>query len=132
MCDWNSCLYTWQSMTFLVWNYCIGKANIFFKNFSIILIHESIKCNVTFNSFYVPDLWPWLWLYVFLIKFIYSEKATKFCEISAVDLSYVVTAISQNLVAFSEYMNFNKIYLLTMILYRVKIAQLNILNNGKA
>ena len=25
------------------------------------------------------------------VKFIYSEKATKFCEISTLDLSYVVT-----------------------------------------
>ena len=46
-----------------------------------------------------------------LIKFIYSEKATKFCEISAVDLSYVVPVkstveISQNFAAFSKYMNF--------------------------
>ena len=46
-----------------------------------------------------------------ILKFIYSEKATNFCEISSVDLSYVVTVkstaeISQNCVAFSEYMNF--------------------------
>ena len=46
------------------------------------------------------------------VKFIYSEKATIFCEISTVYLSYVVTVkstveISQNFVAFSEYMNFN-------------------------
>ena len=46
------------------------------------------------------------------VKFIYSEKATKVCEISTVDLSYVVPVkstveISQNLVAFSKYMNFN-------------------------
>ena len=43
------------------------------------------------------------------IKFIYSEKATKFYEIFTIDLSYVVSAmveISQNFVAFSEYMNF--------------------------
>ena len=45
------------------------------------------------------------------LKFIYSEKATHFCEISTVDLSYVVTVkstveILQNFVAFSEYMNF--------------------------
>ena len=45
------------------------------------------------------------------VKFIYSEKATKFCKISTVDLSYVVMVkstveISQNVVAFSEYMNF--------------------------
>ena len=42
----------------------------------------------------------------------YSEKATNICEISTVDLLYVVTVkstmeISQNFVAFSEYMNFN-------------------------
>ena len=47
------------------------------------------------------------------VKFIYSEKATKVCEISTVDLSYVVpfkstVEISQNFVAFSEYMNFKK------------------------
>ena len=47
-----------------------------------------------------------------MLKFIYPEKATKFCEISTVDLSYVVMVkstveISQNFVAFSEYMNFN-------------------------
>ena len=45
------------------------------------------------------------------IKFIYSEKATKFCEIFTLLLSYVVPVkskvkISQNCVAFSEYMNF--------------------------
>ena len=44
-------------------------------------------------------------------KFIYSKKATKFCEIFALLLSYVVPVkskvkILQNFVAFSEYMNF--------------------------
>ena len=39
-----------------------------------------------------------------LVKFIYSKKATKFCEISTVDLSYVVPV--KSMVAFSEYMNF--------------------------
>ena len=47
------------------------------------------------------------------LKFIYSEKATKFCEISTVDLSYVVPVKSmvevlQNFVA-SEYMNSTKV-----------------------
>ena len=51
------------------------------------------------------------WCWVFL-KFIYSEKATKICEISTLLLSHVVSVknkveISQNIVAFSEYMNFN-------------------------
>ena len=46
-----------------------------------------------------------------LIKFIYSEKATIFCEISILLLSYVVlikskVEVSQTFVAFSEYTNF--------------------------
>ena len=45
------------------------------------------------------------------IKFIYSEKATKFCEIFPLLLTTVHTLkckveISQNFAAFSEYMNF--------------------------
>ena len=45
-----------------------------------------------------------------LLKFIYSGKATKFFEISTIDLSYVVPVkstleISQNFVAFTDYMN---------------------------
>ena len=52
----------------------------------------------------------------YTLKFIYSEKATTFCEISALLLSTVHTdkskvEILQNFVAFSEYINFNaKIY----------------------
>ena len=47
------------------------------------------------------------------VKFIYSEKATKFCEIFTFLLSYVVPVkskvkILQNFVAFSEYMNFKR------------------------
>ena len=49
-----------------------------------------------------------------IVKFIYSEKAINFCEISTVDLSYIVAVkstveISQNFVAFSEYMNFVRV-----------------------
>ena len=49
-----------------------------------------------------------------MLKFIYSEKATKIFEISTLLLSTVHTdkskvEISQNFVAFSEYMNFNSI-----------------------
>ena len=44
-----------------------------------------------------------------ILKLTYSEKATNFCEISTVDLSYVITVksmgdIFQNFVAFSEHM----------------------------
>ena len=50
------------------------------------------------------------------LEFIYSEKAIKICEIVTLLLSYVVPVkskvkISQNFVAFSEYMNFAKIVL---------------------
>ena len=46
------------------------------------------------------------------LKFIYSEKATKFCEIFPLLLTTVHIGkskgkISQNFEAFSEYMNFN-------------------------
>ena len=49
---------------------------------------------------------------------IYSEKDTKFCEISTLLLFYVVPVkskveISQNFVAFSEYMNFTTILYVT-------------------
>ena len=48
-----------------------------------------------------------------LLKFIYSEKTTKFWKIFTLLVSYVVPVkgkekISQNFVAFSEYMNFTK------------------------
>ena len=63
-----------------------------------------------------------------LLKFIYSEKATKFCEISTlllpvctVDKSKV--EISQNFVAFSEYTNFNQCNVLSF-LYDICIATL--------
>ena len=48
---------------------------------------------------------------VHVLKFIYSEKVTKFCEIFTLLLTAVHTIkskvkISQNFVAFLEYMNF--------------------------
>ena len=51
-----------------------------------------------------------------ILKFIYSEKATKFSEIFPLLLTTVHTVkskgkISQNIVAFSEYMNFNNFQL---------------------
>ena len=49
----------------------------------------------------------------FILNFIYSEKAMKFCKISTLLLYYVVQVkskvdISQNFEAFSEYMNFTR------------------------
>ena len=65
-------------------------------------------------------------LHFSILKVIYSEKATKFCEIVTLLLSYVVPVkskvkISQNFVAFSEYMNFT--YLVVVYLQVVIIAQ---------
>jgi hypothetical protein len=55
------------------------------------------------------------------LKFIYSEKVTKFCEISNVDLTVTtrdksMVEISQKFVAFLEYMNFTNIYSVTAAL----------------
>ena len=49
-----------------------------------------------------------------VLKFTYSDKVTKFWEISTLLLSYVVSVkskvkILQTFVAFSEYMNFNEL-----------------------
>ena len=57
-----------------------------------------------------------------ILKFIYSEKATNFCEISTLLLSYVVPVkskveISQNFVAFSDYINFKCIELASKVLH---------------
>ena len=56
------------------------------------------------------------------LKFIYSEKATKFCEISTLDLTVCSTVkykveISQNFVAFSEYMNFIHLYFVSAVAF---------------
>ena len=68
--------------------------------------------------FYFYRIVPWWPCSYLFLKFIYSEKATNFYEISSIDLSFVVKVgcyvvmvksaveISQNFVAFSEYMNF--------------------------
>ena len=60
-------------------------------------------------------------VFIFL-KFIYSEKSTKFCEVFTLLLSYVVPVkskvkISQNFVAISEYMNFTKIFIYYLCLF---------------
>ena len=62
-------------------------------------VKDRLLIQIKIPTYYIPiDL-----------KFIHSEKATKLCEISTLLLSYVVPVkskleISQNFVAFSEYM----------------------------
>ena len=60
-------------------------------------------------------------LKVIFVKFIYSEKATKFCEILPLLLTVCTIVkskgkISQNFVAFSEYMNFKTIELCLLVM----------------
>jgi hypothetical protein len=60
------------------------------------------------------DFFHILWTFEKILKFIYSEKATKFCEVFILLCSYVVPVksmvkILQYFVAFSEYMNFSNI-----------------------
>ena len=64
-----------------------------------------------------------------LLKFIYSEMATKFCEIFPLILTTVHTVkskwkISQNFVAFSECMNF----ICTLCIHSVEFVQLNLVD----
>ena len=58
------------------------------------------------------------------MKFIYSEKATKFCKIFTLLLSYGVPVksklkILQNFVALSEYMNFTYIQVYDVFAYQI-------------
>ena len=69
---------------------------------------DNMTCRKTISCLRIYQI---LYLSSKVIKFIYSEKATKFCEISTLLLSYLVPVksklkILQNFVIFSEYMNF--------------------------
>ena len=80
------------------------------------LTHPSLSHFSPISPHFSPISHPSLTNFFFIIvttfvEFIYSEKATKFCEISTLLLSYVVPVkskveILQNFVAYSEYMNF--------------------------
>ena len=63
------------------------------------------------DMMFVGDYMLKFWTGFFLLKFIYSEKATKFCEIFTLLLTVCTVVkskvkILQNFEAFSEYMNF--------------------------
>ena len=84
--------------------------------------HTSLLQPTHNNAFWQDFVWwqfiYWPSLHVWqdkLVKFLYSKKATKFYEISTIDLTVTTydkstVGISQNCVAFSEYMNFNTGY----------------------
>ena len=78
------------------------KSNIFYCYF----INESNK-RITFLEKKAVKI-NWIDIIKELIlKFIYYEKATKFCEISTVDLSYVVSVKSKFCGLLKKYINFN-------------------------
>ena len=101
---------------------CPQKSNILFQNASARLKDQIIKSvtNIPANVLarlglmvrsVVNAMKNSLDTHIVKVKFKYSEKAKKFCEIFSLLLSYVVPVkskveISQNFVAFSEYMNF--------------------------
>ena len=73
----------------------------------------------------------WIWIFVgplCTVKFVYSEKDTKFCEIFTLLLSYVVPVkskvkILKNFVAFSEYMNFTRVLYVPLLPVSLKIKR---------
>ena len=72
-----------------------------------------------------------------LLKFIYSEKATKFYEISTLLLTVCSTVkskveISQHFVAFSEYMNFTEVNNITIFNENRKLFNLRSLVKGSS
>ena len=80
----------------------------------LILLWNKTKCMRILLTFLPPKnsrLHMWVDAQLAL-KFIYSEKATKFCKIFTLYLTVCIVVkfkveILQNFVAFSEYMNFN-------------------------
>ena len=75
-----------------------------------------MNCRLTTKN---PDLDGPFWLAVgSQVKFIYSEKATNFRKISTLLLFYVMPVKSRfhkNFVAFSDYMNFNNLPLVSQL-----------------
>ena len=72
-------------------------------------LHTSEKKFLLQRCLKVIDL---CFYFAFLLKFIYSERASKFCKISTLLVTVCtvgksIEKISPNIVAFSEYMNFN-------------------------
>ena len=113
---WHFLVYVWPQMinSYLKKMWKLKFDEIFFSRFRIlkkdcwinIIVKRKVHKKST-NSDLITT-WP----NCELVKFIYSEKATKFCEVFTLLLSYVVPVkskvkISQNVVSFSEYMNFN-------------------------
>ena len=81
------------------------------------LLANNEKSNATTKKNFDPQ---------YLLKFIYSEKATKFCEISIVNLSYVVTVKSTQGGNFAKLCGLLRIYELYLSTYLLHIIHLYI------
>ena len=101
-------LKSWQA----TWHFTLNFLSLFYSlGFTLLCGIETrliAQCNFCFQ--YLLFLFSSMSL--FWLKFIYSEKATKFWEIFTLLLSVctvdkIKVKISQIFVAFSEYMNFN-------------------------
>ena len=80
------------------------------RNIFMMVISEFVLARKLFVGRITKELLTLMDVSFFLLRLIYCEKPTKFCEISTLLLSYVVPVeskvkISQNFVVFSEYMN---------------------------
>ena len=79
------------------------------QNLGLFLLDELFRSWFKCTVFNLHQWWDGC-INIILVKFIYSEKATKFCKISTLLLSYVVPVkskveILKNFMAFSEDMN---------------------------
>ena len=82
------------------------------------LLHASSNSGTSILILYARNIQIISTTYIRVVSIVveffkYSEKATRFCKISTLDLTVLRTVkskmeISQNFVAFSEYMNFTK------------------------
>ena len=112
-------LQTSQSVAICCQDYTVRARILKFVSFFLIAefkklfnkFSKSIQCGEIFSK--RAFSFQYTCFFTRYLKFIYSEKATKFCEIFPLLLTTVDTVkskgkISQNFVAFSEYMYFNR------------------------
>ena len=87
---------------------------IVFDQISFLLIEAEVPFDLILVTHYLKK--KKIFMMYIKLKLIYSEKAKKICEVSTLLLFYVVPVkikveISQNIVTFSEYMNFTAVFL---------------------
>ena len=100
-------------VSWAVWNHTVGFWVVSWKLWDPLLWNQLLSQNRDLRPQVPQSSCAKDWKKM-MIKFIYSEKATKFCEISTLLLSCVVPVkskfkTSQNSVTFSEYMNFKDV-----------------------